>query len=611
MTQARRGRPIALGLAIAIAAACTTTCPEPHPDPWQNAATAAIARSLPLLQHSMEQWFEERTCTSCHHQSMGVLALAFARERGFAVDDQRLQLQVEKLGNSPDGTIAALQGRAAINPASGRGFQLLALAAAEHPADERTDAMVHVLAGLCSDVGAWYSQSHRPPLEDTAVTSTALCCRALRAYGPAGRNAELASKVARARTWLTAYAPTTSEERSMRLLGLHWAGAERSSIEAAGRELAAMQREDGGWSQLDGQRSDAYATGQAMVALQQVAGFAVDGATLQRGAQFLLQSQLPDGSWLVKTRRRAEGLPYFESGFPHGEHQFISCAATAWAAMALAACVDPRASVAFGMQQATRGGAEQDKLPPLPRAAAFGSLAELQAQLDAGGDANTCCAGGITPLMLAVHDPRKVELLLARGARFDSRSEVGNSALILAGAAGPLESVELLLAAGADPAATDDEGISALIQAVVAADLAKVRRLLAAGGPANSAGKEGFTLLQLACWQGDVATLKALLAAGADCNRTFAGSPPLVLATIDGLSEIVEALLQAGATVDAEDPEGLTALAWAARMAWGHDRIAAALLAAGAAPGHADKNGRTPRDWAQAEQNEPVLALLR
>jgi hypothetical protein len=27
--------------------------------------------------------------------------------------------------------------------------------------------------------------------------------------------------------------------------------------------------------------------------------------------------------------------PYFESGFPHGRSQFISCAATCWATMAL------------------------------------------------------------------------------------------------------------------------------------------------------------------------------------------------------------------------------------------------------------------------------------
>jgi hypothetical protein len=51
--------------------------------------------------------------------------------------------------------------------------------------------------------------------------------------------------------------------------------------------------------------------------------------------QYLLRTQLEDGTWFV--RSRAFGFqPYFESGFPHGKDQFISAAATSWAAMALA-----------------------------------------------------------------------------------------------------------------------------------------------------------------------------------------------------------------------------------------------------------------------------------
>ena len=50
---------------------------------------------------------------------------------------------------------------------------------------------------------------------------------------------------------------------------------------------------------------------------------------------YLLRTQLEDGTWFV--RSRAFGFqPYFESGFPHGRNQFISAAATSWAAMALA-----------------------------------------------------------------------------------------------------------------------------------------------------------------------------------------------------------------------------------------------------------------------------------
>ncbi len=57
---------------------------------------------------------------------------------------------------------------------------------------------------------------------------------------------------------------------------------------------------------------------------------------LRRGVEFLLRTQLVDGSWLVKSR----AVPiqaYFESGFTHGADQWISAAGTAWAVRALAA----------------------------------------------------------------------------------------------------------------------------------------------------------------------------------------------------------------------------------------------------------------------------------
>ena len=81
-------------------------------------------------------------------------------------------------------------------------------------------------------------------------------------------------------------------------------------------------------------RSDAYATGQAMFALSEDGLVRAAAPQYQRGLRFLLDTQFEDGSWYV--RSRSIGFqPYFESGFPHGEDQWISAAATNWAAMAL------------------------------------------------------------------------------------------------------------------------------------------------------------------------------------------------------------------------------------------------------------------------------------
>ena len=63
----------------------------------------------------------------------------------------------------------------------------------------------------------------------------------------------------------------TTEERAFRLLGLSWArraAADHSKRRA--RNLLATQRADGGWTQLDErQLTDAYATGEALVALRE------------------------------------------------------------------------------------------------------------------------------------------------------------------------------------------------------------------------------------------------------------------------------------------------------------------------------------------------------
>ena len=60
----------------------------------------------------------------------------------------------------------------------------------------------------------------------------------------------------------------------------------------------------------------------------------------KRGVQFLMTSQMADGSWYVPSRA-LRIQPHFETGFPYGRDQFISAAATNWATAALALSVKP------------------------------------------------------------------------------------------------------------------------------------------------------------------------------------------------------------------------------------------------------------------------------
>lgn len=84
--------------------------------------------------------------------------------------------------------------------------------------------------------------------------------------------------------------------------------------------------------------SDAYATGQSLYALLETGAITPADRIYARGAAYLLRTQRPDGSWLVRSRV-FPFQPLKESGFPHGRDQWISASGTSWAAMALTAAL--------------------------------------------------------------------------------------------------------------------------------------------------------------------------------------------------------------------------------------------------------------------------------
>ena len=167
-------------------------------------------------------------------------------------------------------------------------------------------------------------------------------------------DAGTAQVVAKAMTWLEKARPETTQDRAFQALAFEWASGGSTAARNAARALLALQQSDGGWSQLPGLASDAYATGQALFALNLAGKLPIADAAFQRGIDYLLRTQAADGSWHVKSRS-IWLQPYFESGFPYGQDQFISTAGTAWAAMALATAADPG------------GATEARRLARLPR----------------------------------------------------------------------------------------------------------------------------------------------------------------------------------------------------------------------------------------------------
>jgi Prenyltransferase and squalene oxidase repeat len=314
---------------------------------WSAAAEpmelrAAAEKSLALLQECGPKFFAQSGCVACHQQSVTSLAVAEARKKGLTVDEKTARQQIhvtalfvrsyrEKFLERADQPLSS--------PPS-VGYITLGLAAENYPPDESTDALIVEMAGRQQPDGSWAAFSHRPPLEYSRIGSTALAIRAMQLYGPPGLKAQLDERSQRARQWLLAAEALTNHDQAFRLLGLGWAGADRKLVEGQSDALLNAQRADGGWSPQASMESDAFATGLTLYALKFGGDLAPSQVAYQRGVEYLLRTQLADGSWHVKTRSFPFQV-YFESGFPHGEDQWISATATGFATVALVAALPP------------------------------------------------------------------------------------------------------------------------------------------------------------------------------------------------------------------------------------------------------------------------------
>ena len=348
----KRHTIVAIGILGSLTIGALAARAETSSDPIRN----AIRKSLPLLGKTGPIFFQKSGCVSCHNISLPSMAMVAASERGFVVDEEARKENIKaalaskiffepkdlmKLDGVPGQTMTT-------------GYTLIALAAEKYPGDSLTDAMALWSASTQFGDGSWNLPSHRAPIEYSPFTGTALGLRVLQLYGPPAKRKEFDVRIAKARHWLEQNTARDNEGRTFRLLGLGWAGAERNMLKSAVEDLVRNQCADGGWAQLPGLESDAYATGQALYALRIGGGMSPAHETYRKGVATLLQTQLPDGTWLVHTRSYPV-QPYFESGFPHGPDQWISAAATSWATLSLTLALDdPRGTPSLAASKSKR-----------------------------------------------------------------------------------------------------------------------------------------------------------------------------------------------------------------------------------------------------------------
>src|SRR4051794_22697303 len=182
--------------------------------------------------------------------------------------------------------------------------------------------------------GSWefFATLRRPPINESQTTDAAWIIMALE--GETGPDAPESRRAAlsRAIAWLDATKPSDlHQDKVLKVLMGARSAKPRETLQTTIDELYALQRADGGWSQTVPElKSDAFATGQTLYVLS-LAGYTAERPEIKRGIDFLVATQMPDGSWAMISRSTPDGSP--------GSSKLltpITCAASSWATLGLA-----------------------------------------------------------------------------------------------------------------------------------------------------------------------------------------------------------------------------------------------------------------------------------
>ncbi|KAM0914470.1 hypothetical protein ACQ4PT_011477 [Festuca glaucescens] len=179
---------------------------------------------------------------------------------------------------------------------------------------------------------------------------------------------------------------------------------------------------------------------------------------------------------------------------------------------------------------------------PFTVAVARGNMELVSYFLDQGADKERLNDDGYTPLHLATgKGVEMVELLLSKGANPNSLNH-GGTALHLAAIHGQDDIMKVLLDHHADhKLALSGTDHTALVLATISCSLKCVKLLLEAGADVDGIGKD--TPLMIAAIDGSTDILKCLVLAGADANVTDTyGRTPLEIVAHSGRREHVEIL---------------------------------------------------------------------
>jgi hypothetical protein len=150
-----------------------------------------------------------------------------------------------------------------------------------------------------------------PPFFESDELATTLGYLALAPQLPADPKAtsDVRESREKAAAWLAKNKPNdTTQMAGLRMILKRRAGEGDAALRPLVDQFMGRQNKDGGWPQLPGAASDAFATGQALYILN-LMGVKNDRPEIRRGVAFLLSQQKDDGSWPMAGRGHPGATP--------------------------------------------------------------------------------------------------------------------------------------------------------------------------------------------------------------------------------------------------------------------------------------------------------------